>query len=212
MARRLRPLVPPRPRARRLGSTGRRAGLLPLAAFVLFLGLLGAATFFFIQSRPLVITLNEAQVQQRLEPAFPVRREVLLVAEVVLSRPQVTLTLGSDRVGFATDCAVHLLGRTAIRGQAYLSGGLRLDPARGDLFLQEARVERLEVPGLPSPYDTAVTAAASEAAGEYLGRQPIYHLPHTTLLSVPLLGELRIWGVSVEDGRLKVILRRGARQ
>jgi hypothetical protein len=195
---------------RRSGNTGRHGALL-LAAFVLVLGLLGAATFlFFVQSRPLVITLNEAQVQQRLEAAFPVRKEVLVVAEVVLSRPQVTLTPGSDRVGFATDCAVHLLGKTAIQGRAYLSGGLRFDPANNALFVPDARVERLEVPGLPSRYQAAVTAAASVAAGEYLGRQPIYHLPNTASWKVPLLGQWHIRDVMVEDGLLKVTLGRGA--
>ena len=148
-------------------------------------------------------------MQQRLEAAFPVRKEVLLVAEVVLSRPQVTLTSGSDRVGFATDCAVHLLGKTAIRGRAHLSGGLRFDPESSDLFLEDARVERLEVPGLPETYEAAVTTAASMAAGEYLGRQPVYHLTHTASWKVPLLGQWRIRGVMVEDGLLKVALARG---
>jgi hypothetical protein len=129
-------------------------------------------------------------------------------AEVVLSRPRVTLTPGSDRVGFATDCAVHLLGESVIQGQAHLSGGLRFDPAHGDLFLQDARDERLEVPGLPSRYQAAVTAAASEAAGEYLGKQPVYHLPDATRLAVPLLGEFRIRAMRVENGLLTVTLQR----
>jgi hypothetical protein len=176
------------------------------------LGLLVAATVFLVQSRSVVITLNQAQVQQHLEAAFPVRKEVLVVAEVVLSRPQVTLTPGLDRVGFATDCAVHLLGNSVIQGRTHLSGGLRFDPANNALFVQDARVERLEVPGLPARYQTAVTAAASEAAGDYLGRQPIYHLPNATLLTVPLLGEWRIRGVNVENGLLKVTLGPATRE
>jgi hypothetical protein len=70
-------------------------------------------------------------------------------------------------------------------------------------------VERLEVPGLPLSYQAAVMAAASEAAGDF-SRQPIYHLPNATRLAVPLLGELRIRDVTVENGLLKVALGRGA--
>jgi len=195
--------VPPRSSARRRARPLRAVGVLLLCA------LLGAVGLFLIRTRTIVVTLSEAQVQQRLETAFPVRKEVLVVAEVVLSRPQVTLTPGSDRVEFATDCVVHLLGKSVIRGRAYLSGGLGFDPARSDLFLRDARVERLEVPGLPSSYNAAVAAAASEAAGEYLAKQPVYRLPNATRLAVPLLGEFRIRDVTVENGLLKVALGRG---
>jgi hypothetical protein len=174
-----------------------------------FTVLLGTAAYLFVRSRPLVITLSEAQVQQRLGAAFPVRKEVLVVAEVVLSRPQVTLTPGSDRVGFATDCAVHLLGNSVIQGRARLSGGLRYDTANNALFVQDARVERLHVPGLPPRYEAAVTVAASQAAREYLGKRPIYHLPGSASVAVPLLGERHVRSVAVESGLLKIVLTRG---
>jgi hypothetical protein len=44
---------------------------------LLLCALLGAGGLFLIRTRTIVVTLSEAQVQQRLETAFPVRKEVL---------------------------------------------------------------------------------------------------------------------------------------
>jgi len=194
-----------------------RAALLPGLLALLTLLLLVSASLWLVLGRgELVIRLRPEQVQERLEGAFPVRKELLLVGlrvgEVVLSRPQVRLAAGSKRVGFAADCAITALGKTQLRGRASLSGRVRWDAGheagRGALFLEDARLDDLDVGGLPREVGSLVAPAATAAVREYLDKQPLYR-PARPDVALPLWGRLRLKAVAVEGGVLKVTLARG---
>jgi hypothetical protein len=178
---------------------------------ILIIGVLlfGAVAFYFLRQQELVVTVTQEEIQAQLDEVFPVERGYLVVLSVRLSDPRVTLVEGSDRIHYemVAGAALQPLGRQWT-GRGQVSGRLRYAPETRQLFLDEAVVEDLEVPGVPAEYRARVRQVVSVAAGEAIEGRPIYTLDEETLARLP--GPLVLRGVEVVDGRVEVTLGLGA--
>ncbi len=164
--------------------------------------LAGLAVYYYAE-RGHVLRLSEADLQSQIEARTPFTRTHLLIFDVTLDSPRVALRDGTDRaeVSFVVLLGVRAgRGTVPLRGTVDLSGGVRYDAERGELFLTDPLVERSSIEGVPDRYEANINDALTRAMAEYFRTRPIYALRPTDarLAATRLL----LRDVTVEDRHL----------
>ena len=171
-------------------------GLGPCVRFLVVVGLLTlsacAAPF------RTVIVLTQSEIQEKAEKKFPVE-ERALIAKVRLEDPKVLLEEGSDRLGLELTARV-ILGPIEYPGRIGVDGRLHYDPKRGEFFLVDATVTRVNIPALEETYADQVREAASVALKGVLPNVPIYSLDSPREKSAKMF----IQSVRVKNGKVMV--------
>jgi len=166
----------------------------------------GAGAWWLL-TRDAVVTVSQSELQQRLTAAFPIQKAYLGVFTLTLSHPIVNLQPGSDRLDFAVDAGADALGGALhTGGTGRLSARVRFVPATRDLFLDDARVESLDIHGLPAQYQGMAAQGAGLAAQEYFQRHPLLTVKRPLYQSP--LGRFVVKNAVVDNGALKITLGR----
>ena len=151
------------------------------------------------------IEIDQAQLQQRLDARFPQKHCTMMVACLTLSRPVVSLTDGSQRIGLAADVSVQL-GRREMPGKVAFSGVLRYVRYQGDFFLDDVQIDNFSLSGFPPELVQVVKLRGPAALRRSLEGHPIYTLRGDTTRSA--LATLAVRDVHVVDGKLRVTFLR----
>lgn len=171
--------------------------------FLLFLLVaLVAAAWFFLRDQEFVVTLSEAEMQERIEEMFPVDRQYLLVLTLQLSDPEVNLVEGDDRIRYGMRASLAVPAVGPLTGTGRVSGRLRYDAESRQLFLDDSRVEEIQIDGLPEMYRGPLRQVADLVASQQLDRHPVYTIEEGWLAELP--GPVVLRDVRVGDGKVRV--------
>jgi hypothetical protein len=155
-----------------------------------------------------VIKITADEIQEKLDRAFPISKQYLVVLKLTLKDPLVTLREGSDRVGFGVTASTNVsVNDTDLAGRAHLTAGIRFNREEASLSLVDPLVENLNISLLPEKYHDEVMAAADIVAKEYLDGYELYKLEASGLKQK--IAKLVLKSVVVEDGVLKITLGLG---
>lgn len=177
-----------------------------LGGFLLALAL-PVAGVCYLASRDYVLSVGEPEIQRRLDAAFPIKKTYGGGVNIELTHPVIRLEPGTDRVALTVDAGADVLnGLLRTGGTGRLSGRVRYVPASRAVFLDDASVERLEVPGLPEQYAGILREGAGLAAREYFAAHPVYEF-RRPLFGGALRGTT-VKNIAVEGGTLKITLGR----
>jgi hypothetical protein len=158
----------------------------------------------------IVVELTPGEIQERLDKAFPISQTYLMVFDLTLSDPEVSLTEGSDRIGFGLSAKTNVrVDGEDVTGRAHMTTGIEYDPKRGALLLADPRVEALKLSMLPEKYEDEVLAAANIAAKKFLREYEVYRLDEADFKQA--LAKMVLKDVVVRDGVLKMIFGPGNR-
>lgn len=148
---------------------------------------------------PRVLTLSEARFVELVSRQFPYSHRYMELFEVRFSDPGVRLLPDDNRVATRLDVAVGLLDarRRQRQGTVTLSYGLRLAMDDRTLRLHDLRVERLDVPGLPTPVASLVQSLTEVLVQEQFRELVVHRLSEGDLRSVS--------GWDYEPGELRVV-------
>lgn len=160
-----------------------------------------AALFLYLGKQELVVVLSEAELQEKIEEAFPIEKNYLVFLTLRLSDPRVDLVEGSERIHYEMAASLTVPGRR-LSGTGTISGELRYDAESRSLFLDRSVVEEIDIEGVPSEYRAALREAADLAAAQHLDRRPVYRLEEEFLSQ--LRGAVVLRDVRVEDGELRI--------
>jgi len=149
------------------------------------------------------IDVEQAELQARIAPRFPVRNCKLIVACLELVNPAVVLTEGSERVGFTAD-AVLSAGKRDRPGRVGFTGLLRYSPQAGQLYVDDLQVTTLELEGLPENYAGVIRTAVPGLTRDALQRMPIYTINTSTAKGA--LAKATVKNVKVVNGKLRIYL------
>ncbi|NCT82922.1 MAG: DUF1439 domain-containing protein [Comamonadaceae bacterium] len=147
------------------------------------------------------LDIERAELQARIEARFPTQHCKLLVACLDLSRPEVVLTEGEDRIGLNADATLRLGGREQT-GRVGFSGRPRYVPEQGQLFLDDLQITTLEFPGVSEAYIAAVKLRGPVLIHALLGARPVYTLDAGTTKGA--LAKLAVRDVKVVNGKLRI--------
>lgn len=147
------------------------------------------------------LDIEQAQLQARIAPRFPLRQCKAVIVCLELSHPLVVLRDGEDRLGLTTDVKV-LLGTRERTGRLELSGRPRYIPQEGQLFLDDLEIRTLELEGLAPEYAEFVKARGALAARQALESHPVYTLDTATAKGA--IARQAVRDVKVVGGKLRI--------
>ena len=153
-------------------------------------------------SGEMAVTMTRDEIQARVVPRFPITKN-WLVLNVALSEPEIFLSEGANQIGINTRVELNVPVLKPITGYLGIAATPRYDAESKALYLDQATVERLDLPGLmPELQDKARTAIESIARQE-LAKRPIYELKGRNLKEITAAYSLK--EVQVRDGKLRAI-------
>jgi len=123
----------------------------------------------------LIVTLERADLQRRIDRLFPITREAELLT-VHLHHPQVVLREHSDRIGLRVRVDASVAEQFSVSGSARIDGVLRFAGDSGKFYLEHPSVEEMQIDGVPSLYLAQVQQLADGVVRELLQDQAIYTL------------------------------------
>jgi hypothetical protein len=169
--------------------------------------LAGAAAWWAIDAfmPEAFIEIDQAQLQARLDARFPQKNCAMMVACLTLSDPRVTLTEGSERIGFAADVLVTL-GKREMPGKVAFSGVLRYVRYQGDFYLDDVQVDNFSLTGFPPDLVQVVKSRGPAAMRRALEGHPIYSIKGDNTRSA--LAKFAVRDVQVVNGKVRVTFLR----
>ena len=175
--------------------------------------ILGAITLILVGIFALILTgsmrhtvrLTAADIQSQLETKFPVERSELIFTWR-FTDPVVAIDSGTERVRLGVSVAVSSLGKEVVTSRAQVEGSVRYESSKGELFLDSptARLDELDVAGLPEKYRETAGKLIEKALQEYLARMPLYRLKSSDTKMLMVRRVLK--SMRVRDGELLIEL------
>lgn len=153
------------------------------------------------------LDIEQAQLQSPIATRFPAHYCKTVLFCVELSKPQVTLDEGEDRINLAVEIRI-VVGTRERTGHLGLAGRPRYVPSQGQLFLDDLEVTRLEMVDLPDEYAEWVRIGATLEARRVLQAHAIYTLDDSTAKGT--FAKRTISDVRVVNGKLRVTFGGGA--
>ncbi len=143
-------------------------------------------------------TFSRQELQDAVDKRFPARLRYAQVLDVQLTHPRLLLDEANNRVTTQMDAQVSntLLPAPPINGTLSLSSGLRYDPAKRAVLLDNPSVERVQVAGMPAQYSEQLNAIGAVVAQQLLRDYPLYTFKPE---------ELHVAGKDVEPGAITVL-------
>jgi len=151
----------------------------------------------------LIVTLDRADLQRRIDRLFPITREAELLT-VHLHHPQVILREHSDRIGLRVMVDASIAEQFSVSGSARIDGVLRFAGDSGKFYLDHASVEEMRIDGVPSMYLAQIQQLADGVVRDLLKDQAIYTLGQMGEPKRIMGSEIK--SISVHDGKLIVEL------
>jgi hypothetical protein len=178
-------------------------------ALLLVMAIAIGGAWFLLRGNEFEFRFTQEQLLEKLSERMPLHKRYLILFEVELDNPRLTLVEGSDRVNAGLDAALNIqiqIGEQALRptGTLDASGGVRYDSERGQFFLTDPVIEHFEIQGIPERYTNQANRVLSMALSEYYADRPIYTLNTAKLKQA--MTKLVLKRVVVEGGELVVIL------
>lgn len=149
-----------------------------------------------------VYEISQAEIQSRIQGHFPVKRCVLVFC-LELDQPFVQLENRQTRIDFGSNALMEVaFSNEQYDGSVGFSGELVYKPDQGAFYLDDSRLEYLEVSGVSDKHKDNLDNLAALLVSEYLRANPIYSFRDTAFdLIAPWL---EIKEVDIRDGILRL--------
>lgn len=151
-----------------------------LVLLLLLLAVLAVGgAYYYFAGKDYPLRFSEQQLQEKLGAKLPLTKTYLMIFQVTLDHPRVRLVEGSSRVNAGLDVVLNIrAGNQAqpLGGSLDVSGGILYVPERGEFFLTDPRVERIDPQGLTEKYAGQLNGVLARALAEYFADHPCYRL------------------------------------
>jgi hypothetical protein len=179
---------------------------LPVLATIVVLAVCAFGWWAILRTGPeLHVDIDQAQIQQRLAERFPQRNCALMMACIDVSDPVVTLTEGSERIGFAA-CVVVTLGHRQSPGRVAFSGVLRYVQYQGDFYLDDVQLDELQLANFPPELAAVLKQRAPAILRRAFDGHPVYSLKGQGARAA--LAKFAVSDIRVVKGRVRVTFLR----
>jgi len=166
----------------------------------LILALAIVATIVGCNARETVVTLTRDEIQARVASKFPITKNWLII-NVVLREPEIFLPEGRNQIGINTLVEMNVPLLKPISGHLSMTAVPRYDAESKSFYLEQATVEKLELPGLASELESKARGSIETLIRQELAKQPIYELKGRNLKEITAAFALR--EIEVRDGKLQ---------
>lgn len=121
-------------------------------------------------------TFTTKELQTVVEQRFPTKLRYAQVLDVQLSNPHLVMDEANNRITTQVDAVVTntLLPAPPISGTLAVNSGIRYDPVKRAVLLDNPSVERMDVSGVPSQYGQQMSAIGTLVAQQVLKDYPLH--------------------------------------
>ncbi|MBL8310583.1 MAG: DUF1439 domain-containing protein [Burkholderiales bacterium] len=180
----------------------RRASIYGVAVIVVLV----AVGFFVWRSSPeFRVSIDQSDIQAHVSARLPLRHCALVVACLEVNSAQVLLAEGSDRIGIRSELLASL-GNRRYPGVAAFSGKPRYVPGEGKVFVDDLRIDDLQLQGLSSEVAAMVKLRGPALLHGALQTTPIYTIRGKSIKADFV--RFALHNVQVVNGKLLLTLRR----
>lgn len=153
------------------------------------------------------VSVTGKEVQQYLAAEFPQDYDALGgLLTMTLSDPQLSIPTEGQRLMLGIDAKAASAGGTATPiGRLWLSSGLRFDPQRQALLLDQPALDRIDAASPGQKVDGRTQMLINLWLADYAEKEPLYQLDSAT---TALLGNLQVVSTAIENGRVVVRFNR----
>lgn len=153
------------------------------------------------------VSVTGAEVQQYLSAEFPQDYDALGgLLTLTLSGPQLSIPGEGQRLLLGVDAKAASGGGGATPiGRLWLSSGLRFDPQRRALLLDQPALDRIDPASPGQKVDGRTQMLINLWLADYAEKEPLYQLDTAT---TALLGDLQVVSTAIENGRVVVRFNR----
>ena len=124
---------------------------------------------------PRQVELPQERMQQNLDRKFPIHHRVLSIFDVELSRPQLAILAGNDRVALTFDLNVTpLLARQSWRGSMAISGRLKVDSLHNAIYITDAHVDRFVMDNMDEGKQNQFASVANLLSDNIIKDVPVH--------------------------------------
>ncbi len=149
------------------------------------------------------ISMTASEIQQSLQHKLPISKSKLLVTATVRAL-DVEFMESDNRVLLRPEVDLSLVGQSALRGRAVVSGQIRYAPETGEFFFDEPTVAELAIEGLPESLRATAEEIIASCAEGYLASAPVYRLRQSDFKQS--LAKLILKSVQARNGRLEIVI------
>ncbi len=163
--------------------------------------------YIYFSGKEYVFSFSESQIHEKLATKLPLSKKYLIIFEVTLDNPRVTLTNGSDRVAAGLDVILNIWinkNPKPLGGTLDASGGIKYVKNDGEFYLTGPVIEHLSIQGIPEKYLEKANQVLTKAIAEYYESHPIYKLKPTDVKKAA--ARLVLKNVIIEEQQLVVTL------
>lgn len=172
-----------------------------LVMTLLVVALVVGAAFMYLRSGH-VYEISQAEIQKQIQVQFPVEKCVLVFC-IELDQPTVQLNAGQSRVEFGSNALMEVaFSNDQYDGTVGFSGALVYKPDQKAFFLDDSRLEYMNVKNISEKHKDNVNNLATLLVTEYLRANPIYSFKGTPFESIAQWLELK--EVDMRDGVLRL--------
>lgn len=115
------------------------------------------------------------KLQAGVDRRFPVSNRVLELFDIQLTRPQLTLEAGTDRVALSMDASLApIFTKQSWNGSLALSGRLYVDPGRLAVVMTDPHVDKFVVDGLDEVHQRLLGKVANVLMRKVFADVPVY--------------------------------------
>ena len=182
----------------------RTATLLAISALLAGCGTLETAKALITNE----ISFTAPQLQESLDRRYPQTFDQLGgLINLNVMNPRIAIPQDSTRLHMDFDVGLDGLGMDGSRpaGHIAVTSGLRFDPAKNALFLEEPQLESAELPLLGNRMNATGRDLINGWLRDYARNEPIYRLDAEQLEA---LGSRRVAGTLIQNGRVVIKLDR----
>lgn len=124
---------------------------------------------------PHQLELPLPKLQQELDKRFPVNQRALDIFDIRLTRPQLAILPGSERIALTIDASLApSFLKQSWNGSLALSGRLFINAARSGIFLADPRVERLTLDGVDAARQRQFAKILNQVTDPFVVNLPLY--------------------------------------
>ena len=132
----------------------------------------------FIFPRQLVINISQVHIQEKIETEFPIEKDLIFL-KTQLKNPLIDLDENSERVTLSLDSIVQFnpgVVSVDLPGMVSLSSGISYVSEKGTIYLDDIRIERIDLAPLPEQAIEKVTSIVNAISTDVIESVPIYTL------------------------------------
>ncbi len=149
--------------------------------------------------------VSPQQLNSQFDKLFPLNKDLANgMFSTSLSAPQFGFVTGQNRVSLVAGVSVSTIFSKGMDGRLALTSGLRFDAAERALYLQELRIESVDINGDTAGVASQLLPLFNVMLSEYVRHNPLYRFSPDELKLGPLPAEVSDMAVVDNGIRLKL--------